>query len=149
MKNYIRSLPVCSTGDSSKRIGKKELKLALSRPNLNIEYAPFEFTTFTSLKQSPRRLCLSLSPKNKITVLDTVIDELKSIKTIELRKKIGVTEKDLKNRVNCLKVLTRLDFDEFMEIKLKRWNQRGFVKVEEREIRQIIKRDTKTVKNLL
>ena len=75
-----------------------------------------------------------------------MIGELKEIETSDLRKNIIVTKKDLTNKVTDLKILTRLDADEFMEIKLKRWSQKRFINVEEREIRQIIKKDSKLTK---
>ena len=95
------------------------------------------------MKQATPRPCLSLSPRNNTKVLDLVIGELKEIETSDLRKNIIVAKKDLTAKINDLKILTRLDVDEFLEIKLKRWSQRRFIKVEEREIRQIIKRDSK------
>ena len=146
MKNYIRSLP-CIPAESSDTLIKKKSNNCLAVNQLSpSNCAPFEFATFTNLKQATSRPCLSLSPRINTKILDLMIGELKEIETSDLRKNIIVTKKDLTNKVTDLKILTRLDADEFMEIKLKRWSQKRFINVEEREIRQIIKKDSKLTK---
>ena len=148
MKNCIRSLPCGSEASTPKSSQKNRKSFVLTPPVSPTNYAPFEFTTFSSIKYSNLRPFLSLSPRNDIQILDNVIDELGTIRTSDIRKNIIITKKDLVSKVSELRSITRLDLDELMEIKLNRWKQKRFIKVDEKEIRKMIKKNTKSVKNL-
>jgi hypothetical protein len=108
-----------------------------------------EFLTFANFKDYPVRPYLSYSPKNRLKIIDIVVEKLDDIETHNIRKHIKITKQDLATKLNDLRSMTRLNIDEHLKVKLKRWSQKKFIKVDEREIRQIIKRDTKTVKNFL
>lgn len=141
MNNKIRSLPCIPERLANKIVTEKQTK-CFSPPISTVHYTPFEFTTFTNLKQARVRPCLSLSPKNNSEILSQVINELNEIETFEMRKNVEVTSKDLKEKVHNLKALTRLDLDELLEIRLKRHKtKRKFIKV--KEICQGTKRDSK------
>ena len=84
----------------------------------------------------------SLSPRDKASVLNELIGHAEGVRTEELRKFMSITERDLKGKVNTLKRITRLDSEEHWQMRAQRIRDRRFIKVDEREIRQLIKKDT-------
>lgn len=138
MKNFITIFPL----DKSIPV-KRRVKINCNSPFMVQPKDKFELDIERLKQKKAKNLeILSLSPRNKVSVLNELIEHAEGVKTKELRKFISITERDLKSKVKDLKKITRLDSEEHWQMQAQRIRDRRFIKVDEREIRQLIKKDT-------
>ncbi|OMJ95030.1 hypothetical protein SteCoe_1733 [Stentor coeruleus] len=140
MRNKIRSLSVSS---SSPNFKSKQKNL------LNPITPKIYFTTSVDFEAIPlppkRKITRKIfrnSSSNNIETLDNMIQELGLIGTKDLRKYVNITQRDLENKVNYLKAITRLNIEEQSKVKDRKWKNKKYIQEEEKEIRMIISRDT-------
>lgn len=138
MKNFITIFPL----DKSVPI-KQRVKINCNSPFILNKRDTFDLDIERLKQKKPKRKeKFSLSPNDKLSALNELIRSAESIKTKELRKFISITERDLNNKVKTLKKITHLDSEEYREMQAQRLRDRRFIKVDEREIRMLIKKDT-------
>ena len=138
MKNFITIFPL----DKSIPL-KQRSKLTSNSPPILNKKDFFDLDIERLKQKNPRRKeKLSLSPNDKVSALNELIRSAELIKTKDLRKFISITQRDLNSKVKTLKKITHLDSQEYREMQAQRLRDRRFIKVDEREIRQLIKKDT-------
>lgn len=144
MRNAIRSLPISYSSPDFKT---KQTNLSNSKtpPIMVKKCTKFEFVRFPLQKRDIRKN-LSSSPFNKVQTIDSVIQELEQIATKDIRKYMGITQRDLAGKVNSLKAMTKLDVEEQIKERQRKTMSRKCIKAEEREIRMIIHRDTNKIR---
>lgn len=140
MKNKIRSLPVSNSSPNLR--AKQKSILAPITPKIYItSCVDFEIIPLPP----PRKIIRTIfrnSSSNNIETLDNMIQELEQIDTKDLRKYVSITQRDLENKVNHLKAITRLNVEEQYKVKERKWKNKKYIQEEEKEIRMIISRDT-------
>ncbi|OMJ80654.1 hypothetical protein SteCoe_19030 [Stentor coeruleus] len=141
MRNKIRSLPV-SNSSPNLRVKQKNILTPITPKIYITSCVDFEIIPLPPTRRITRTIFRNTSASNNVQTLDNMIQELEQIDTKDLRKYVSVTQRDLENKVNHLKAITRLNVEEQSKVKERKWKNKKYIQEEEKEIRMIISRDT-------